>query len=64
MPFTLGRWDSWCFDGFARGIIMVPAIIILLTSLHLWARTYMWCLLAKPLTGWVCGASVAVMNRG
>ena len=47
----------------AVGFIMVPAIIILLTSLHLWARTYMWCLLAKPLTGWVCGASVVVMSR-
>ena len=23
----------------------------------------MWCLLAKPLTGWVCGASVVVMSR-
>lgn len=59
----LGAVGFMCFDGFARGIIMVPAIIILLTSLHLWARTYMWCLLAKPLTGWVCGASVAVMGR-
>ena len=59
----LGAVGFMCFDGFARGIIMVPAIIILLTSLHLWARTYMWCLLAKPLTGWVCGASVVVMSR-
>ena len=59
----LGTVGFMCFDGFARGIIMVPAILILLTSLHLWARTYMWCLLAKPLTGWVCGASVAVIGR-
>lgn len=59
----LGAVGFMCFDGFARGIIMVPAIIILLTSLHLWARTYMWCLLAKPLTGWVCGASIVVMSR-
>lgn len=59
----LGAVGFMCFDGFTMGIIMVPAILILLTSLHLWARTYMWCLLAKPLTGWVCGASVAVMGR-
>ena len=59
----LGAVGFMCFDGITMGIIMVPAIIILLTSLHLWARTYMWCLLAKPLTGWVCGASVAVMGR-
>ena len=59
----LGAVGFMCFDGLTMGIIMVPAIIILLTSLHLWARTYMWCLLAKPLTGWVCGASVAVMSR-
>ena len=59
----LGAVGFMCFDGFARGIIMVSAILILLTSLHLWARTYMWCLLAKPLTGWVCGAAVAVIGR-
>lgn len=59
----LGTVGFACFDGFTTIAILFSAIVILLTSIHPWARTSMWPVLAKPLTGLVCGSSVAFIDN-